>query len=69
MNYELGIFRLGRKSKRTILWNKEGEKQGQAYIIFPEGFEKEAEEYCDYLNKKKAFEDFIEIFKKNKDEV
>lgn len=62
------IFRLGRKTKRAILWNTGQEKQGQAYIIFPEGFEEAAKEYCEYLNNNKTLEDFIET-KKNNDEL
>lgn len=39
-------YRVGRKSKRAILYIETGHE----YLIFPQGKEKECQEYCDFLN-------------------
>jgi hypothetical protein len=40
-------FRVGRKTKRAIL-----DANGLEYVVFKEGLEVEAQDFCNYLNKK-----------------
>ena len=40
-------FRVGRKTKRAIL-----DANGLEYVVFKEGLEDEAQDFCNYLNKK-----------------
>jgi len=40
-------FRVGRKTKRAIL-----DANGLEYVVFKEGLEMEAQDFCNYLNKK-----------------
>ena len=40
-------FRVGRKTKRAVL-----DANGLEYVVFKEGFEVEAQSFCDYLNAK-----------------
>lgn len=39
-------YRIGRRSKRAILEIETGHE----FLVFPQGKEKEAKEYCEYLN-------------------
>jgi hypothetical protein len=40
-------FRVGRKTKRAVL-----DANGLEYVVFKEGLEAEAQDFCNYLNKK-----------------
>lgn len=54
-------FRVGKKQGRAVL-----DSNGHEVVVFPNGLEDMAQEYCDFLNSKhidKEFAGFMELIK------